>query len=148
MPLQFRGGQRNFGGCPRECIAVKARTQWIRVLPAVVLMIGCARDLQNTRMTTGITEPTVMKSTLREKIPDRTTLAEAKDFMEREGFECSIKRNGSFSEEGVSRDGIDYLYCDRHDRVDTWVSRRWQIALVLKDGTVNDVYVSQGLIGP
>ena len=123
---------------------VRQKIGWIHLLSAVVLLLGCARDTQVVRVTAGIEQPALMQSTLVKNIPKGTPLADAKRFMEREGFECSITRNGSFS----GRDGIDYIYCDRHDRVDIWVSRRWQIALVLEDDTVADVSVSHGLIGP
>lgn len=117
---------------------------WIHVLPVVVLVLGCARDKQSVRATAGIEEPLVMKSTIAENVPKGTPLTDAQHFMEREGFKCSVTRNGSYSD----RDGIDYIYCDRHDRVDAWVSRRWQIALVLEGDAVVDVFVSHGLIGP
>ena len=123
---------------------VGQRIRWFHLLPTAVVLLGCARDRQVGRVTTGIEQPALMESTLVKHIPIGTALADAKGFMEREGFECSVTRNGSLS----SREGIDYIYCDRHDPVDTWVSRRWQIVLVLEDDNVADVRVSHGLIGP
>ena len=114
----------------------------------LLLAIGCARDKQAVRLTANIEQAAMMKSAILETIPRGTGLAAAKGFMKREGFECSITHNGEFSEQGVVHEGIDYLYCNRHDRIDTFVNRRWQIAVVLEKDSVADVYVSEGLIGP
>lgn len=127
-----------------ESDMINHRIGWIHLLPAIVLLVGCAHDKQTVRVTTGIEDPAMMQSTIVKNIPNGTQLADAKRFMQSEGFKCSITRNGSFSD----RDSIDYIYCDRLDRVDDWVSRRWQIALVLEDDAIADVSVSHGLIGP
>jgi hypothetical protein len=69
-------------------------------------------------------------------------IADAREFMEQEGFECSEVTNGSF----VGRDGIDYLYCDRRDG--SPVARRWQVAIVHRGGLIVEVLATTGLIGP
>lgn len=101
-------------------------------------------DQQLVRATTDIRQPAVMKEALRRAIPTGTSLANARRFMEQEGFACKITRNGSFR----GREGIDYLYCDRSERYAHWVDQRWQIALVLEGDRVRDIEVAHGLIGP
>jgi hypothetical protein len=89
-----------------------------------------------------------MKAVLQKRLPVGTSLGKARLFMEQEGFKCSLAHKESFSEEGVVREGIDFLYCDRDDRVGVLVIRRWQVALVLSQDSVSEVLVSVGLIGP
>jgi hypothetical protein len=120
------------------------------IATALAVLAGC----QNTptrvpTQTKGAIDTRSMKELLSTHIPRGTAVVEAKRFMEGEGFECQVERNSSFIEEGVSHRGIDYLYCDRSDSTKSrWVSRRWQIALVIKDEVISDILVSVGLIGP
>jgi len=118
---------------------------WVVLLS---LAIGCAGGKQSARHTASIERPATMKSTVLEGVPRGTPLAAAKEFMEHEGFQCSVIRNGKFADQGVVHEGIDFLWCDRRDRGDMWVHRRWQIIVVLENDSAGDVYVSEGLIGP
>jgi hypothetical protein len=87
-----------------------------------------------------------MRATILEYIPPETTLEEAQEFMEDEGFECRLLEvDGTRAE---PEDTEYYLYCDRHDRVDLWVSRRWQVSIGLEDDRVTDVGASEGYVGP
>jgi hypothetical protein len=106
--------------------------------------MGCQALAGDTR---GLKDAASMKALLKKKLPLGTPVEKARLFMEREGFKCSLMHNKSFSEEGAVRNGIDYLYCDRSDGVG-FVTRRWQVAIVLKTGSVSEVLVSVGLIGP
>jgi hypothetical protein len=145
QPTRLRRAAEARRYAPKEHAVRRLHGSWVIVLP---LSIGCTRDRQAVRITAQIEQPATMKSAVLERLPRGTPLTAAKEFMEREGFECCVTRKGEFSEQGVVHEGIDYLYCNRHDRVDTWVNRRWQIAVVLEDDKVADVYVSEGLIGP
>jgi hypothetical protein len=107
--------------------------------------MGCQALAGDTR---GLKDAASMKALLQRNLPVGTSAKKARLFMEREGFKCSLMRNKSFSEEGVVREGIDYLYCERSDSAGFLVSRRWQVAIVLKMDSVSEVLVSVGLIGP
>jgi len=71
-------------------------------------------------------------------------MARARAVMEANGFTCREMKNADF----LDRRGIDYLYCDRVKTVGFMAGRRWQAALVEKEGKVMDVIVGTGLIGP
>jgi hypothetical protein len=77
------------------------------------------------------------------QVPVGTSVDDAQRFMEAEGFKCSRTQNGAFGD----RHGIDYLYCDRMDGGNSLVSRRWQVAIVHRDGMVIEVLASTGLVG-
>jgi hypothetical protein len=95
-----------------------------------------------------INDVATMKAALHEHLPAGTPLAQAQAFMAREGFHTKMKKNGSWSEGGKDRDGLDFLYCDREEPAAAWVSCRWQVAVVIRDGAVSDVLVSAALTGP
>ena len=114
------------------------------ILGTTAGILGCQ---QTPRITGGIEREDAMRTVLLEHVPLGTSLKEARCFMEQEGFECSFMRNSSFSDDQIDH---DYLYCDRSERLpDSWfVSRRWQIALIIEKNEVADIRVSSGLIGP
>ena len=76
------------------------------------------------------------------RVPVGTPIDDAQRFMEREGFTCSRSTNEPF----LDRTGLDYLYCDRSEGGVTF--RRWQVAVVHRDGKVTEVRASTGLVGP
>src|SRR5262249_20320711 len=86
-------------------------------------------------VTGGVTDLDTMAATLRRNVPAGTPVAQARRFMEREGFRCSMKQNASFSEQGRVHEGIDYLDCDRGDRSFPGL-QRWQVGLVVRGGAV------------
>lgn len=77
------------------------------------------------------------------KVPVGTPVDDAQRFMEREGFKCSRSTNAEF----LDRKGLDYIYCDRSEG-SGFVQRRWQVAVVHRDGKVVEVLASTGLVGP
>lgn len=89
-----------------------------------------------------------MKARLRAALPAGTPISAVQCFMECEGFCCEMLKNQSFSEEGTVHSGIDYLYCDRKEPAAFLITRRWQVAIVVRKGAVWDIFVSMGLIGP
>ena len=112
------------------------------LLLAVALSVaGCAGA---RAVTHGISDPPKMISTLREHVPVGTPVSDAQAFLEREGFKCQQKTNAPFGD----RVGLDYVYCDRSRSEGGVVSRRWQIALVHRDGKVTEILATTGLIGP
>jgi hypothetical protein len=89
-----------------------------------------------------------MKSALLQMVAPGTSLVQARNAMEREGFRVAEKHNAAFNEEGTLHKNINYLYCDRTELAVFPVERRWQVALV-NDGTrVTDILVSMSLTGP
>lgn len=131
-----------------DSLMITQRTGWLVPLAVLVFLLGCASHRQGIRVTAAAKDTSEMESMIRETIPAGTALADARDFMEREGFSCHVIRNGSFSEQGEVYEGIDYIHCYRDDATSFWVHRCWQIALVLEDDTVTDVRVSSVLDGP
>ena len=94
----------------------------------------------NTR---GIEEPPRMVEAILAQVPVGTPVDDAQRFMEREGFKCSRSTNAAF----LDRTGLDYVYCDRWE-ASGFVKRRWQVAIVHRDGKVTEVLASTGLVGP
>ena len=111
-------------------------------LSAVMLaaVVGCASTRSATQ---GIEEPPHMVEAVLSQIPVGTSVDDAQRFMEREGFTCSRSNNEAF----LDRKGLDYVHCDRSDG-SGFVQRRWQVAVVHKDGKVVEVLATTGLVGP
>ncbi len=105
----------------------------------VVSIVGFAGPRSATR---NIEEPQRMVEAVLREVPIGTPLAEARRFMEAEGFECRREANSTF----LDRDELDYLYCNRYEG--GIVKRRWQVAVVYRDDKVVEVLASTGLIGP
>jgi hypothetical protein len=122
------------------------RSGLFSLVAGLVLLVGC-QPWPGFRVTTGIDKVPEMKATLRQHVPSGASLAEAKAFMEREGFECRMVKNEGFSEEGIDHEPLDYLYCCRTDG-HGYVVRKWQVAIVVRDDAVTDILVSSGLVGP
>lgn len=113
------------------------RAGWLMLV--VVTMPGCVGPPSATR---GIEEPQRMVEAVVGKVPIGTSIKEAQRFMESEGFDCKLRTRAEF----LDRSQIDYLDCNR-DEGDL-VKRRWQVALVHRDGKLVEVLSSTGLIGP
>jgi len=94
-------------------------------------------------VTSGIEEPPRMVAVVLGHVPAGTAVDDAQRFMEREGFSCSRKTNAAF----LDREGLDHVLCYRSDD-SGWVQRRWQVAVVHRDGKVTEVMASTGLVGP
>lgn len=111
-------------------------------LTAVVLVAitGCAGTRSVTR---GIEEPPRMVEVVLAQVPIGTPVEDAQRFMEREGFACTRSTNAAF----LDRKGLDCIHCDRSEG-SGWVQRRWQVAVVHRDGKVTEVIASTGLVGP
>ena len=75
-------------------------------------------------------------------VPVGSTVNDAQRFLEQEGFQCSRHTNDTFQ----GHKGVDYIYCDREGG---WlIYRRWQLAIVHRDGKVVEVLASTGLVWP
>lgn len=95
-----------------------------------------------------------MKQEILRLVPLGTQIDDARKVMEANGFKCTLRENGSFGDVEYGRYltpiqiGIDYLYCDHEIPIGFDCVRRYQIALVNRDGSVAEVLVSIGLICP
>ena len=84
------------------------------------------------------------RETLLTHIPLGSNDMFAKKTMEDNNFSCKHIKKGEFLE----KRNIDFLYCDHEDQKGFLISRRWQIAIILKNNIVEDIQVSTGLSGP
>ena len=134
----------------------------IPALVAIALSSGCMHSIQKTW---SIETPETMKTVLVQHVPLGTSIEEAKLFMEREGFSCTVVRNGTFYERRhwagtcPKREGLDFLCCSRSQsdgsiwRSRDWrnesiiMDRHWSAALVLKNDCVKDIIVSHYVDG-
>jgi hypothetical protein len=88
--------------------------------------------------------PAAMKTALQHLIG--SSREEATRAMEKAGYRVGVMTSGAFSEEGVVRRRIDYLYCDCSEGL--LIERRWQVALVYVGDSITEVLVAMGLTGP
>ncbi len=86
-----------------------------------------------------------VKLSILKVIPEGSDLNTAKSIMEKNGFQCRIMKDASFSEDGKLYEHIDFLYCDLEKGF--FISRRWQVAIIFKNGLVVEIHVSTGLTG-
>lgn len=90
--------------------------------------------------------------------PIGTSLKDAKTQMDKEGFECKIIKNDSFSEDPGfigdndvyrSVENVNYLKCTRIESAGFLVCHLWTVAIVYDDAdTVSDVLVLHQMDGP
>jgi hypothetical protein len=119
------------------------------LLNCALLVFGCQHS-QRSGQTTEIRDNQEMQEKLVALIPHGTAIEQAKRLMENEGFVCAYEKNETFISHDESRfANRTFLLCDRYDtQPRSWVSRRWQIALMEQDERVVGVAVSSGLLGP
>ena len=107
-----------------------------------LLLVAFAGCIDTQSVTRGIEVPARMVEAVLSEIPLGTSVEDAARFMEREGFACTRETNAEF----LNRKGLDYIRCDRSEG--GVVARRWQVAVVHKDGKVVEIITSTGLVGP
>lgn len=91
-------------------------------------------------MTLGIDEPAQMEKVILRAIPIGTDFATALRFMRGQGFFCSYKRGAG------SKDG-DVLHCQRDDRGNRFVYRRWWVSIAYRRNKVTGVRARTGIVG-
>ncbi|HMV43781.1 MAG TPA: hypothetical protein PK079_09875 [Leptospiraceae bacterium] len=84
------------------------------------------------------------RKTLLKHIPIGSSIPEAIRILKQNDFECSIIEKGEFLEER----NINFIYCNHYEMVGLFISRRWQIAILLKKEKVDDIHLTTGLLGP
>ena len=90
-----------------------------------------------------------MKQELKKFIATGGAIEDAKRIMEANGFTCVMNERSDFAEMEedeflATHHDLDYLYCDK-ERGGFFCDRRWQVAIVHKNGVVSDILVSIGL---
>jgi hypothetical protein len=113
------------------------------LVAALVFTAGCASSTSSPPLPTDLGGA---KSQILQWVPIDTWLTDAKKIMESHGFQCSVTRNAPL--DTVRQ--VDYLYCDLEwsgSNSGLVVKRRWQVALILTNDKVSDIYVSTGLVG-
>ena len=105
----------------------------------LVAVVGCTG---RQSVTDGIEDPARMVEVVLKEVPVGTTAEDAAEFLGQEGFACTRKTNADF----LDRKELEYIYCDRSEG--GMVKRRWQLAVVIKDGRVAEIITCTGLVGP
>lgn len=108
-----------------------------------ILLAGCGQSHVKIKLSDN---PVQTKQEILKAVPLQTPISDARRMMEKAGFQCEMEENSDFMEGKKLHKNIDYLYCDKSQK--RLVSRRWQVAIVVRTNKVQDVYVSTGLIGP
>lgn len=96
---------------------------------------------------TGLEAVAKMRQSLTTDIPVGTSVKDAETRLRDRGFRVSPMTDASFSYQGHVREHLDYLYGDMSEGTGL-VSRRWQVAVVHQRGSVSEICVSMGLVGP
>jgi hypothetical protein len=114
--------------------------------------VGCAH---NAQITWKIEDRDKLKTVLQQRIHRGTSIESARQFMEKEGFTCTLEKNSVFVERRTwydkepLREGIDFLDCRRSQNADSFMmERKTGVALVIDRGVVKDILVSCYVDGP
>lgn len=105
-----------------------------------VLLLGVAAC--GPRQETAELSPKEMQAKLNEAMPKGATLANAREFMEKEGFACEMVVDGEFKKKKIHR----FLLCTRQDG--QMIKRRWDVAVVHDGEKVLSVDMRTALVYP
>ena len=129
----------------------------LKTLTVFILVTPLCSSHAETKKVRLHNNPAAMKNEVLKKIPIGSSIEHAKEVMEKSGFKCEMKWNGSFAyyddkgNQQATRNGEDYLYCDKEKSAFPFIllqTRRWQIAIVHKNGVVTEAVVAISLTGP
>ena len=82
-------------------------------------------------------------------VPIGSSIDMARTTMEAKGFQCMMRHNSKFADDGVTQPAADFLYCDSGEQtVGPLITKRWQVGFVDKGGVVQSIVVGVGLTGP
>lgn len=99
------------------------------------------------RLTKNVGSADVMRSVLLRQIPIGATQDHARRQLQIEGFEPTFRRKADFADKFDKYEDVDFLYGDRSDSTGLLTSKRWQVAVIIEDGRVAKLAVSEGSIG-
>ena len=88
-----------------------------------------------------------MKAEILKYIPLGTDTSTAQKIMRKNKFKTTWNRNADFNSGQTRYKNMNYIYCDR-SKSKGWITSRWQVALVHKNGKIIKVINEFGLIGP
>jgi hypothetical protein len=119
----------------------------LSIVVLAALLTGC-RD-HNIESKMHMYEDTAaMKQEILKFVPMGTKLDVAQKTMEQEGFRCEFMKNKTYvTDHGRESTPTNFLWCDKRSGGGV-VTRRWQVVMEDKDGTISTASVSTGLIGP
>src|SRR5436305_5123993 len=88
--------------------------------------------------------PKAMQQELEKKIPIGSSIIDAQQILQANGFACSMKNQQSFIEVNdknavVEHKNIDFLFCDKQDRL-LINARFWQVAVVHQNNLVSAIF--------
>jgi hypothetical protein len=140
---RLRRGRR----CAFEGAGHQPRSEFVKTIALVgtcCALAACASNDDGASATrfSLANEPYAARHQLEHLVSPGTRQEVAAKIMTGMGFAVSVL-HGPFGSESFA----DYLYCDYREN-SVLVSRRWQAALVLKEGRVVDYRVATALIGP
>jgi hypothetical protein len=97
--------------------------------------------------------PNAMKQEIAKQIPIGSSIKDAQRVMEANGFKCELMERSAYTEkqddESVElHENVDFLWCDKETRAWLLCLRRWQVAIVHKDGIVSYISVAISLACP
>ncbi|MCY1078714.1 hypothetical protein [Archangium lansingense] len=118
------------------------------LLSSLLALVGCARHSLPPELTTA----EAARSWVLGEVPVGSPIEDAQRLLQTHGCRCQSMTGADFAPQAPSGDesawrGIDYVYCDLRQSTGLLQARRWQFALVERDGKLADVGVSTGLIG-
>ena len=117
----------------------------------IFLVLLCAFLLWNRRRIPLYKDNDRTRASILKAVPVGTPTDTAKGLMERAGFVCelmenaSLIRRNSITQTSSRIDNQTFLHCDRERTTVLLVcNKRWQVSLLVPNGTVDDVEVSFG----
>ena len=120
--------------------------RWAIIALASSFLVGCGPGRYTVPRE--IDDPNAMRELLAKEIPQGTSLLDAQSFMETNLFACEVQRGKSYTCPDFARENFDFLRCRRTDKAGFMVVRCWNIALVLENDKVQDIYVDISYTGP
>jgi hypothetical protein len=135
----------------------------IKTLTVLILAMPLFSPFAEPKKVKLYNSETKMKAEVLKRIPIGSSIERAQIVMQKSGFECEIIWNrsfGDYDEQGnptpppralpqIEGKRVDFLYCDKEKAAFPYIfTRRWQIAIVHKNGAVTEVRVAISLTGP
>ena len=121
----------------------------LKIVTALILVVPLFSAHAETKKVKLHNNVEAMKQEVLKRIPIGSSMEYTQEVMKKSGFKCQLMWNESFASDGagkIPRKG-DLLYCDKEKSAFLVFDRRWQIAIVHKNGVVSEMFVSIGLTG-
>jgi hypothetical protein len=123
----------------------------LTVLTLILFSVSCCRHSSKTVLRLD-SDTGKMRSQLLALIPAGSDAGRAGSLLADSGFKVSWLTNTSFAEEKAGgkislHRHEAYIYADLERAKELFISERWQIAVVHRQGKVRDIFVSYGLTG-